>query len=76
MPSFPPGYEIDHSKPLNNTMPFYAEQVIICTGKEDWESRIEDEDAGDNLAADIRELIGRGGKFCDVRCSPIPLPSS
>lgn len=43
----------------------YAEQVLICTGKKDWESRIEDENSGDNLAADIKELLGRGGLYAD-----------
>jgi hypothetical protein len=65
-PSMPEGLEIDHSKPLNGTMAPYAEQVLICTGKEDWPSRIEEENSGDNLAADIKELLGRGGIYSDV----------
>ncbi|KAL5327295.1 hypothetical protein ACEPPN_004989 [Leptodophora sp. 'Broadleaf-Isolate-01'] len=65
MPDMPEGLPIDHSKPLNGTMAPYAEQVLICTGKDDWESKIEDENAGDNLAADIKELMGRGGVFSD-----------
>lgn len=68
-PSMPQGLEIDHSKPLNATMAAYAEQVLICTGKDDWLSRIEDENSGDNLAADIKELLGRGGMYSDV-CPP------
>ncbi|PQE12115.1 hypothetical protein CJF31_00000275 [Rutstroemia sp. NJR-2017a BVV2] len=59
-PEMPEGLEIDHSKPLNGTMAAYAEQVLICTGKPDWPSRIEEENSGDNLAADIKELMGRG----------------
>jgi hypothetical protein len=66
MPSLPQGFEIDHSRALNGTMPAYAEQVLICTGKDDWESNIADENSGDNLAADIKELMGRGGVFSDV----------
>ena len=62
----PEGLEIDHSKPLNGTMAAYAEQVLVCTGKDDWLSRIEEENSGDNLAADIKELIGRGGVYSDV----------
>jgi len=62
----PEGLEIDRSKSLNGTMAAYAEQVLICTGKDDWLSRIEEENAGDNLAADIKELIGRGGIYSDV----------
>lgn len=62
----PEGFEIDHSKSLNGTMVAYSEQVLICTGKSDWPSRIEEENSGDNLAADIKELIGRGGMYSDV----------
>ena len=31
-------------------------------------SRIEDENSGDNLAADVKELVGRGGEYFDVCC--------
>jgi hypothetical protein len=62
----PEGLDIDHSKPLNGTMAPYAEQVLICTGKDDWMSRIEEENSGDNLAADLKELMGRGGMYSDV----------
>jgi hypothetical protein len=65
----PDGLKIDHSKSLNGTMAAYSEQVLICTGKDDWLSRIEEENSGDNLAADIKELLGRGGVYSDV-CSP------
>lgn len=47
-------------------MAAYAEQVLICTGKDDWMSRIEEENSGDNLAADLKELMGRGGVYSDV----------
>lgn len=47
-------------------MATYAEQVIICTGKSDWPSNIVEEHDGDNLAADLRELIGPKGKYSDV----------
>lgn len=70
-PAMPEGLEIDHKKNLNGTMPVYAEQVLICTGKDDWTSRIEEENSGDNLAADIKELIGRGGVYSDVRIRPV-----
>lgn len=63
----PEGMEIDKTKPLKGSMAAYAEQVLICTGKEDWTSRIEEENSGDNLAADIKELMGRGGIYSDVR---------
>jgi hypothetical protein len=67
----PDGLAIDHTKPLNGTMAPYAEQVLICTGKDDWSSRIEEENAGDNLAADLKELVGRGGMYSDVYTYPL-----
>jgi len=70
----PEGLEIDHAKSLNGTMAAYAEQVLVCTGKDDWVSRIEEENSGDNLAADIKELIGRGGVYSDVFLSSLPCP--
>ena len=66
MPALPDGLEIDHSKPLNGTMAPYSEQVLICTGQRDWKSRIEEENDGDNLAADLKKLLGRGGIYSDV----------
>lgn len=65
MPSFPDGLEIDHSRPLNGSVPAYSKQLLICTGQPNWTSRIEEENSGDNLAADVKELIGRGGIFSD-----------
>ncbi|KAK4227084.1 altered inheritance of mitochondria protein 32 [Podospora fimiseda] len=64
-PEFPKGFEIDHKTNINGLIPTYAQHVLICTGKDDWPSRIEDKNSGDNLAADIRELLGRGGKYND-----------
>ncbi|KAH7363064.1 putative mitochondrial translation optimization protein [Plectosphaerella cucumerina] len=59
------GLDIDQTGKLNGVMSPYAEQVLICTGRDDWPSRIEDDDSGDNLAADLKELFGRGGEFRD-----------
>lgn len=67
MPEFPDGLDIDQKSNLNGVISGYAEQVLICTGKDDWTSKIEDENSGDNLAADLKELFGRGGKYTDVR---------
>lgn len=64
----PEGLEIDHKAALNGVMSAYAEQVLICTGQDDWGSRIEEEDGGSNLAAGLKGLFGRGGKFMDVSC--------
>jgi hypothetical protein len=65
-PALPEGLYINYSQPLNGTMAAYAEQVVICTGQRDWKSRIEDENDGDNLSADLKELLGRGGMYSDV----------
>lgn len=62
----PLGKGIDKSSKLNGLIASYAQQVLICTGKDDWSSRIEDDNSGDNLAADLKELIGRGGIYSDV----------
>lgn len=66
-------------------MAAYAEQVLICTGKDDWPSKIETEGGGNvaqtlkgllgrggdgNVAQILKGLLGRGGKFCDVCPSP------
>ncbi|PTB69557.1 Sucraseferredoxin-like protein [Trichoderma citrinoviride] len=61
----PDGLEIDRENPLNGVIAGYAEHVVVCTGKDDWPSKIEDENSGDNLAADLKELFGRGGKYTD-----------
>ena len=65
-PELPEGLEIDSKTPLNGLISNYAQHVLICTGRSDWPSRIEEDKSGDNLAADLRELVGRGGVFSDV----------
>lgn len=39
----PTGLDIDHQRPLSGTIPGYNQHVVICTGKDDWPRRIEDE---------------------------------
>lgn len=47
-------------------MSAYHEQILICTGKDDWTSRIEEEDGGANMAAYMKEgFFGRGGEMSD-----------
>ena len=65
-PELPEEFPIDRKAPLNGLISNYAQHVLVCTGKEDWPSRIEEDNAGDNLVADLRELIGPRGKFSDV----------
>lgn len=45
-------------------MAVYAEQVLVSTGRDDWKSRIEEEDEAD-FVRELKGLLGRGGKFCD-----------
>lgn len=74
MPPMPEGLDIDREGKLNGVITGYAEHVLVCTGQDDWMSKIEDEKSGDNLAADLKELFGRGGRFSDV-CAPLGLRS-
>lgn len=62
----PEGLEIDRKTPLNGLITGSAQTVLVCTGHADWPSKIEEENSGDNLAADLRELVGRGGVYNDV----------
>lgn len=70
-PSFPEGFEIDYSKPLNGSMPAYDTQVLFCTGERDWPSKIEDMNSGSNVVSALKNLIGRGGEYHNV-CPPFP----
>ncbi|KAK3297049.1 Sucrase/ferredoxin-like-domain-containing protein [Chaetomium fimeti] len=64
-PELPEDFTIDRKASLNGLISNYAQHVLVCTGKDDWPSRIEEDNAGDNLVADLRELIGPKGKFSD-----------
>ncbi|KAI5461497.1 Sucrase/ferredoxin-like-domain-containing protein [Mariannaea sp. PMI_226] len=65
MPEMPEGLPLDREGPLKGAIATYAEHVLVCTGNHDWPSRIEEENSGDNLAADLKELFGRGGTYSD-----------
>ena len=65
---------------MNVTVPPYTQHVVIRTGREDWSSKIEDEEAtlktvgpdregrskGVNVAKVLKSLVGKGGKYHDV----------
>ncbi|KAJ5166467.1 uncharacterized protein N7482_005248 [Penicillium canariense] len=71
-PAMPEGLPIDHKQPLNGTMAAYAQQLLVCTGQRDWTSRIEDDGANHgwgNLVRGVKQLMGRGGPYLDVRGS-------
>ena len=71
----PTGLEIDHKLPLAGTKPGYAQHIVICTGRDDWPSRIEDEE-GPNLAKELKALLGPKGRFHDVCILCFSLPAS
>lgn len=62
----PEDLPLDREGPLKGAIAGYAEHVLVCTGHADWPSRIEDDNGGDCLAADLKELFGRGGTYSDV----------
>ncbi len=71
----PTGLDIDHTKPIRGLMPRYSRHIVIRTGQDDWESRIEDGTIGGgsaggetrfNLARELKELIGPKGKYYNV----------
>jgi hypothetical protein len=69
-PPMPDGLSIDTVHPLNGTMAAYTQQVLIATGRPDWASRIEEDGQGESwgaLAKGLKGLLGRGGKYADVR---------
>jgi hypothetical protein len=61
----PAGLDIEREQNINGSMPTYAEQVLISTGKNDWTSRIED-DEGSALVCQIKDFLGPKGKYSDV----------
>jgi hypothetical protein len=61
----PEGLDIDRETKLNGTMPAYAEQVIISTGRTDWRSRIQEDDDS-AFVNQLAKFTGPKGKFSDV----------
>lgn len=68
-PPMPEGLPIDHEQALNGTMAAYAQQLLVCTGKRDWTSRIENDgehESWGHLVRGLKQLLGRGGPYLDV----------
>ena len=65
--SMPEGLDIDFEKPMRCAVPFYTQHLVLHTGKDDWSSRIEEDNDGNNLAKQLKDLTGPKGKFFDVR---------
>ena len=61
----PSGLDIEREQNLNGSMAAYAEQVLISTGRNDWKSRIEEEDEA-VLVKQLKLYLTRGGKYSDV----------
>ncbi|EGP84064.1 uncharacterized protein MYCGRDRAFT_48604 [Zymoseptoria tritici IPO323] len=60
----PQGLDIDREVNLNGSMATYAQQLLICTDKDDWTSKIEDEEDA-VLVRELKKNLTRGGKFVD-----------
>merc|ERR1712113_261434 len=76
----PDGLQIEREQNINGSMAAYAEQVLLCTGRSDWASRIETEENADGeIVRQLKSFLGPGGKFSDVRrdslVSACPLPN-
>ena len=69
----PSDLDVDRVTSLANSVPSYSQHIVIATGKNDWASKIELEpeeaDGGDNVAAELKRLLGRGGKLHNVGLS-------
>jgi len=64
-----PDLEIDRKGKLAGVFVPYVEQVLVCTGRDDWASRVEEDegvDGGGEVLRGFKRLFGRGGKFADV----------
>ena len=61
----PAGLDIEKEQNINGSMASYAEQVLISTGRNDWKSRIEEEEEG-VLVKQLKSFLGRGGEYMDV----------
>ncbi|KAF7190040.1 Altered inheritance of mitochondria protein 32 [Pseudocercospora fuligena] len=75
----PSGLDIERESNIKGSMASYAEQVLICTGKNDWKSRIEDEEDA-VLVRQLKGFLTRGGKYADpyhnVLLTNVSFPSS
>ncbi|KAI4120194.1 MAG: hypothetical protein LQ338_007189 [Usnochroma carphineum] len=73
---FPQGLEIDRSRPLVNTVASYNQHVVIATGKNDWESRIENEEGSGDMARALKDITKVQGDWFDPNYSTLISNSS
>ena len=57
--STPAGLAIDREKPLKKTVPPYTRHIVLCTGKSDWTSKIDDDPCVEPIIKRIREGLSR-----------------
>ncbi|EME86050.1 uncharacterized protein MYCFIDRAFT_131908 [Pseudocercospora fijiensis CIRAD86] len=60
----PSGLDIDRESNINGSIASYAEQLLVCTGKNDWKSRIEEEEDA-VLVRRLKGFLTKGGKYAD-----------
>lgn len=67
----PPGLDIDRKSRLRGVFVPYKEQVLVCSGQDDWVSKVEEEEgAAGDLVRGLKGGFGRGGRFSDVSLPP------
>ena len=64
-----PNLGIDRIKPLINTVPRHSMHIVVHTGRDDWASRIEEDEEKPNIAKELKALLGPKGKFYEVCAS-------
>ncbi|KAI4173229.1 MAG: hypothetical protein LQ343_003056 [Gyalolechia ehrenbergii] len=72
----PKGLEIDRTRPLINTVASYNQHVVIATGKNDWESRIENEVGVGDMARTLKDMTKSSGEWFDPNYSTLISNSS
>ncbi|EME47262.1 hypothetical protein DOTSEDRAFT_69267 [Dothistroma septosporum NZE10] len=60
----PAGLDIEREQNISGSMATYAEQILISTGRNDWTSKIEDEEEA-VLVRQLKKHLTRGGKYVD-----------
>jgi (2Fe-2S) ferredoxin len=71
-----PPLDIDHKRPLSNTIPPYTSHVLVKTGQTDWYSRIEDTPtAAGRFIAQLKHALGPKGAAYDPQ-HPIMITTS
>ena len=71
----PASLDIEREQNINGSIPSYAEQILLCTGRSDWPSRIETEESADGeMVRRLKGLLGPKGKLSDVRRLHLPFP--